>query len=108
MLKRLFGRNQKEKPYVDKDGIYFYAQCGRCETKVKSRADRRYDLGREDGGLSWHKTLVCTKCFQRMPVVVMFDSNYNVKTQDIEGGLFISAEKFAEPPPSDDDEAPAE
>ncbi len=80
---------------VDKTGIYFHLVCGRCQTRLRLRADQQYDLNQTDDGYIWHKTIVCRKCFQQMPAVVTFDAHYHVATQEIERGRFVSAEEYA-------------
>ena len=89
-LKRLFGGEKSEKPYVDERGIYFYAQCEKCGSLVRVRADKQYDLQQADGGYVWHKTLVDSKCFQRMQAVVHLDGRYQVTSQELSNGRFIT------------------
>ena len=93
-LKRLFGGEKSEKPYVDTRGIYFYAQCDKCGSLVRVRADKEYDLERVDGGFVWHKTIVDSKCFRRMQAVVHLDSNYHVTNQEISDGRFLTEEEY--------------
>jgi hypothetical protein len=76
--------------YHDPDGIYFYAECNRCHTCVRVRADRRHDLNDAEGGYVWHKTIVDSRCFQRMQTVVRFDRGYNILSAEIEGGRFVT------------------
>lgn len=91
-LKRIFGG--REKPYVDKDGLYFYVQCDNCDSKVRIRADKKHDLNRADGGYTWHKTIVDSRCFRHMQAVVNLDSQHRVSHQEIEGGRFITKEAY--------------
>ena len=93
-LKRLFGGEKSEKPYVDERGIYFYAQCEKCGSLVRVRADKQYDLQQADGGYVWHKTLVDSKCFQRMQAVVNLDSSYRVTNQELSNGRFITQAEY--------------
>jgi hypothetical protein len=93
-LKRLFGGEKGEKPYVDERGIYFYVQCGNCGSTVRVRADKQYDLVREDGGFVWHKTIVDSKCFRRMQAVVHMDGRYQVTSQEISDGRFLTQAKY--------------
>ncbi len=95
-LRRLF--TGKEKPAPDNpgdpDGLYFYVQCNRCKTAVRVRADRKHDLNQDGGQYSWHKVIVDSKCFQRMPTVVTLDSQYNIISTEIEGGRYITKEEY--------------
>lgn len=94
-LKNLFG--SKDKPYVDKQGIYFYVQCDNCGTKVKLRADKQHDLNRDGDGYVWHKTIVDNRCFRPMPTVVHLDGRHQVTQAEIEGGRYLTeAEYLAE------------
>lgn len=95
-LKKLFGTGQS-KEYVDTRGLYFYAQCDQCGSRVRVRADKQNDLNRDGDGFVWHKTIVDNRCFRHMPVVVRLDRNYRVRSQEIEGGQFISKEAFEQP-----------
>ncbi len=93
-LKKLFGGEKKNKPYVDKQGIYFYVQVDDKESYVRVRADRQHDLQRMDGGFVWHKTIVDSKYFRRMNAVVNFDNSYNITHSELDGGRFISKEQY--------------
>lgn len=95
-FKRLFG-SKGEEEYVDKVGLYFYVQCGSCGSKVQVRADRQHDLNRESDGYVWHKTIVDSSCFRRIPVVVHLDAQYRVTDQEIDGGRFITQAEYEAP-----------
>jgi len=92
-LKRIFGGKQNV-PYVDQQGIYFYVQCNNCGSQVRVRADKSHDLNRDGDGFVWHKTIVDSRCFRHIPVVVYLDRNYQVTSQEIEGGEFITEESY--------------
>lgn len=94
-LRRLFGGKAEEPAeYGDPQGIYLYAQCDRCGAVVKVRADKQHDLNPESGGYVWHKTIVDSKCFQRMTTVVHFDRSYSVRDAELEGGRYITREAY--------------
>ncbi|HID51857.1 MAG TPA: hypothetical protein EYP41_07470, partial [Anaerolineae bacterium] len=93
-LQKLFGGGNQEKEYVDKTGLYFYVQCDNCGTAVRVRADKQHDLLSESGGYVWHKTIVDSKCFRRIPVVVYLDRSYQMTSAEIEGGHFITEEAY--------------
>jgi hypothetical protein len=85
-LKRLFGGGE----YKDTKGIYFYAQCDNCDTIVRVRADKQYDLNPADGGYVWRKTIVDNRCFRRMQATVYLNRNYEVTQSELENGRFVS------------------
>lgn len=95
-LKKLFGGDgsKKQKKYVDKTGIYFFVRCDNCGSCVRLRADKQHDLLREDGGFSWHKTIVDSKCFRRIPTIVTLNGKYEMVSADIQGGQFITEEEY--------------
>ena len=93
-LKRLFGSEKSDKPYVDKHGIYFYVQCANCGSRVRLRADKQHELNREAGGFVWHKTIIDSKCFRPMPAVIHLDSSYRVTNQEIENGRFLTKDEY--------------
>ncbi len=92
-LKKLFGGGG-EKPYIDKNGLYFYVECDNCGSKVKVRADKQNDLNRVDGGFTWHKTIVDSKCFRRMQAVVHLNSQYQRTDYELTDGRFITQEEY--------------
>ena len=111
-LKRLFGGDKKDKPYVDTRGVYFYVRCNNCPTCVRMRADKEYDLMREGDGYTWHKTIVDNRCFRQIPTVAHLNSNYEIDHAEIEGGEYITEEEYnawlnrpKEPPEPEETEA---
>lgn len=107
LFKKLFGG--KEKPYVDENGIYFYARCQHCGTIVRVRADRRNDFSREEDGYVWHKTIVDNKCFRRMQAVVNLNRKFEVSGAELSGGEFVTEAEYnawLTPPPNQPDDAP--
>lgn len=111
-FKKLFGGNKEQEEYVDTRGIYFYVRCDNCGTITRLRADKEYDLIREGDGFVWHKTIVDNRCFRPMPAVVSLDSNYQVISEEISGGEFVTEQAYnaslepetvAEPDDDDDD-----
>ena len=98
-LKNLFGGG-KEKPYVDKNGIYFYVVCDNCKTAVKVRANKLSDLNHTAAGFSWHKTIVDSNCFRPMHAVVQLDRKYKVISEEIENGRFVTETVYQESQPS--------
>jgi NAD-dependent SIR2 family protein deacetylase len=88
-LKNIFSR--KPKKYVDERGIYFYVECNRCKTVTKVRADRQFDLNRDDNGFIWRKTIVCPKCYSQMVTEVVFNNRYTITDREISGGHYVDA-----------------
>lgn len=88
-LKKLFGGQEKNEEYVDKQGVYFYIRCDNCGTIVRLRADKQYDLENRDGGFTWHKTVVDSKCFRPMPTVIQLNKAYELENADIRGGQYV-------------------
>lgn len=108
-FRRLFGgeKESAKGEYQDPDGIYLYVECDRCHTCVRVRADKRHDLNATDNGYEWHKTIVDSRCFQRMSTVVQFDRNYNIVSSEIDRGHYITEAAYNDfvaqttPPASD-------
>lgn len=106
-LKRLFGGGGKSPQSGDPNGIYLYFRARRAADAVaKVRIDKQYDLNREANGLRWHKTIVDPKYFSRIQAVILFDSNFNIVSSDIQGGELIdeAAYEAAMQPPEDEAE----
>ncbi|HMT21307.1 MAG TPA: hypothetical protein PKE20_08700 [Promineifilum sp.] len=100
-FKKIFGGNEaKGQPSgsanADPQGVYFYVQCDRCGAVVRLRADKQYDLINEAGGYVWHKTIVDNRCFRPMPTVVHLNTAYEMTSQEITGGRYITREAYEE------------
>ena len=100
-LKKLLGgtdrpeqRSDKPSGNTDPHGVYFYVQCDRCGAPVRLRADKQHDLLNEDGGYTWHKTIVDNRCFRPMPTVVTLNADYEVVSHEITGGHYITREEY--------------
>jgi hypothetical protein len=81
-------------------------QCDNCGTIVKLRADKEYDLERVDGGYEWHKTVVDSRCFRRMPTTVMLNADFEIVEAEISGGRYVTEADYLrslEPAPAEDD-----
>lgn len=88
-LQKLFGSNQTEE-----EGFFVYVQCDQCGAKVRLRIHKEYDLVRTGDGYEWHKTIVDSRCFQRIPTVAHFDRGFNLVNADMQGGRFITKEEY--------------
>ena len=79
------------------DGAYWlYVRCRRCSEVIKTRLDLQNNLSQNDEGCyTAHKTLVGSRlCFERIEVILNFDENRQLVSQDIVHGDFITAEEF--------------
>lgn len=94
-FKKLFGGEKKSSKYVDTRGVYFYVSCDHCGTITRVRADKEYDLIREGNGFVWHKTIVDNRCFRPIATVVNLDGNYQVSSEEISGGVFVSEAEYS-------------
>jgi len=97
-LKRLSSLFSPGERVNDPYGVHFYVKCSKCGTIVHVRADRRNDLSREEdgpGSFLWRKEIMDDRCFQLMRAEVWFDSRYNVVSQEVTGGQFVSREDYA-------------
>lgn len=95
LFKKLFGGGEKKpSEYVDTRGIYFYVRCNNCDTIVKVRADKEYDLSRDGDGYIWHKTIVDSRCFRSIPTVVVLDRNFEIVDAEISGGEYVTEADF--------------
>ena len=90
------------KPAKDaEDAIHIYVECGRCQSKVHVRLDKRRDLSQgEGGGLFVRKEIMDGTCFRLMTAEIGFDSGYRVQTQELQGGRFITKAEFDAATPS--------
>lgn len=94
-LKRIFGSDDSKKSgKADAEGFFVYVRCDQCGEKVRLRIHKQYDLIPSDDGYKWHKTIVDSRCFQRIPTVANFDRSFNLVNADIQGGRFISKEEY--------------
>ena len=96
-LKKLASVLSPKGGHADPYGIHFYVQCDRCGAVVDARADRRNDISRQYEGESafvWRKGIMDDRCFQLMRAEVHFDDRYNILSQDITGGRFITKEEY--------------
>ena len=93
-LKKLFGGEKKPAKYVDKRGIYFYVRCDNCGTVTRVRADKEYDLSRDGNNFVWHKNIVDNRCFRPIATVVHLNGSYQMTSEEISGGSFVSEEEY--------------
>ena len=93
-LKKLFGGEKEPAKYVDTRGVYFYVRCDNCGTITRVRADKEYDLIRDDNEFIWHKTIVDNRCFRPIATVVHLDGSYQPTSEEISGGSFVSEEDY--------------
>lgn len=104
-LSKLFmsGRSKsKGKPgYVKRDGshgIWIYLQCDRCGEKIPVRLRTTSELQKREGpdaelGPGQYfvqKTVVGSKCYQRIEASVDFDAKYDVVDSQVVNGTLIT------------------
>lgn len=81
-----------------RDTLTFYVRCGRCGEIIRVRADRRWDLLQEFGdgvtGYTLHKDVLGVRCNQLMHLRVVFDLNYRITEQDVEGGSLTTQQAY--------------
>ncbi len=91
-LKNLFGGKQEDPPDT---GRYFYVRCTHCQRVLHTRLHPQNDLSlREDDGYEVHKEMMDDRCFRRITLHATFDSNKNLLTTDVMGGVFIDKETW--------------
>ena len=93
-FKKLFGGAKKSGEHVDSRGVYFYVRCDHCGRITRVRADKEYDLTRDGNDFTWHKTIVDSRCFRPMVTVVHLDGNFQVSSEEISGGVFVSEAEY--------------
>jgi hypothetical protein len=103
----VFGSSRGE--VRDSEGIYFYVKCSRCGAPVRVRANKRYDLQRDDdtAGYILRKEVMDGTCFQLMQATIRYDGLFRVVEREIEGGEFIDLEEYqrlAAPKPKTEEE----
>ena len=77
------------------DAIHIYVECGRCQSKVHVRLDKRHDLSQGEGGGHFvRKEIMDSKCFRLMNAELVFDARYRIQSQELQGGRFITKEAF--------------
>lgn len=85
----------KKKTPSDQDAIWLYVQCDKCGEKLRIRVDRRYDLEPDpEGGYFLRKEMMDGRCFRLMYSEIHFDRAYNILSQELSGGHFITKEEF--------------
>ena len=91
-LSSLFGGKSGE---TGDEAVHIYVECGRCQSKVHVRLDKRHDLSQhESGGYFVRKEIMDSKCFRLMTAELTLDASYRIQSQDIQGGRFLSKEEY--------------
>lgn len=85
----------------DEAAHWVYLRCSKCGEKLRTRVNLYNDLSIEydEGGKAANyicrKTVVGSQgCFQRLEVVLKFDSKRKLFERDISGGSFIEQEEY--------------
>jgi len=105
-LSNLFNKKPRaEKGYTTKDGahgVWIYLQCDKCDEKIAVRLRTTSELQKRegpdaDGGPGTffvQKTVVGSRCYQRIEAIVDFDAKYNVVGSQIKNGKLITAKEY--------------
>ena len=95
-LSRLFSSSS-----YDEAGCWVYMRCSKCGENLRTRVNLYNDLSIEydEGGKATNyicrKTVVGSQgCFQRIEVVLKFESKRKLIERDISGGSFIEQEEY--------------
>ncbi|HAN95122.1 MAG: hypothetical protein WBI99_09120 [Limnochordia bacterium] len=104
-LARLFApgrsRSKAKTGYVKRDGryaIWIYVQCDRCGEKIPVRLRTTSELQKREGpdaelGPGQYfvrKTVVGSRCYQRIEATVDFDAKYDVVDSEVINGKLIT------------------
>ena len=102
-LKKLFsGRQDPKDPF----GSWVYVRCDRCGEVLATRINLQNDLSLDfdNGGKNYfvRKLIVGSSgCFQRVEIMLTFDSKRNPKSREIQGGSFITRDEYQQGSDSD-------
>lgn len=85
-------------------GLNIYVQCDKCGEKIAVRLRKTSEVQRREGpdadlGPGQYfvqKTIVGSKCYQRIEATVDFDAKYNVVADTVEYGRLITLKEFNE------------
>jgi hypothetical protein len=87
----------------DEAGYWVYASCSKCGEKLRTRINLYNDLSVEYDDKGNANAYICRKtlvgsqgCFQRLDLVLKFDSRRNLIERDIAGGNFIEEEDYSQ------------
>ncbi|NLM42290.1 MAG: hypothetical protein GX199_08300 [Firmicutes bacterium] len=91
--------------YVKREGkgaIWIYVQCDKCGEKIPVRLRTTSELQRREGpdaelgpGMFFvKKTVVGSKCYQRIEVAVEFDAKYDVVESKVTKGKLITYQDY--------------
>lgn len=109
-LSKLFGGSSKSRSkgrsgFTVQDGphgIWIYIQCEKCGEKIPVRLRTTSEVQKREGpdaelGSGQYfvqKTIVGSKCYQRIEATVDFDAKYNVVDSHIDHGKLITAKEY--------------
>ena len=80
----------------DPKTLWLYVKCKRCGTPVAVRVNLYNDASADwdSGGYVLYKEIMDDKCFTLMRAEIRLDGKYQIVTQKIEQGEFISASEY--------------
>ncbi len=105
LFSNLGSRSKGEPGYATPDGphgLRIYVQCDKCGEKVPVRLRTSSEVQKREGpdadqGSGQYfvqKTIVGSKCYQRIEATVEFDARYNVVESTVKGGKLITLKEF--------------
>ena len=82
-----------------RDAVWVYLKCDKCGEKLSLRLRKSSEIQRDEAGgngyqMFVNKTVVGSKCFNRMQLRLEFDSVYRVVNKQLENGTFITKDEY--------------
>ena len=83
-----------------RDAVWVYLKCDKCQELISLRIRKSSEIQRDEGGggksydMFVNKTVVGSKCFNRMDLRLEFDKAYRVVNSELSGGSFVPKEEF--------------
>lgn len=91
---------------IDEAGYWLYARCNKCGEKLRTRVNLFNDLSIEYDDRGNAASYFCRKmmvgsqgCFQRLELVLKFDSKRKLIEREISGGTFIEEDEYFQEDP---------
>lgn len=72
-------------------GLYYYAQCHRCQEVIRVRINPMNDLSQKDDGHGYfaRKVVVGQRCYNRVEIEFEYDPNRNLIGNEVSGGKLV-------------------
>lgn len=83
-------------------GLWFYVRCDKCAEKIPVRVRTTSEVQRREGPEAdlgpgqyfVQKTIVGSRCYQRIEAAIEFDARYNVVEASVKHGKLITHQEF--------------